>query len=88
MCFLGGGVNYSRFAPRAIDRFSSPQVGLASTDRENRKLRDNGLLAMRISSDLSDLLFPALFCLIFIGLGGEHMVADELIQQLMPLGIV
>ena len=39
---------------------------------------------MRISPDLSDLLFRALFCLIFIGLGGEHIVADELIQQLMP----
>lgn len=39
---------------------------------------------MRLNSDLSDLAFRALFCLIFVGLGGEHIVDDALIQKLMP----
>lgn len=38
----------------------------------------------RIDRDLSDLLFRLLFCLIFIGLGGEHLFKDELIQKLIP----
>lgn len=33
---------------------------------------------------LADLLFRLLFCLIFIGLGGEHLFKDDLIQKLMP----
>lgn len=37
-----------------------------------------------MSKDFSDLIFRILFSLIFIGLGGEHLVSDELIQKLMP----
>ncbi len=39
---------------------------------------------MTISKDMSDILFRALFCLIFLGLGGEHIVSDDLIRRLMP----
>ena len=39
---------------------------------------------MQISSDLADLIFRIFFCLIFVGLGGEHIVSDALIQRLMP----
>ena len=35
-------------------------------------------------ADLSEFLFRILFCIIFIGLGGEHLVKDDLIQKLMP----
>jgi len=38
----------------------------------------------RINRNVSDLLFRLLFCLIFIGLGGEHLVNDDLILKLMP----
>ena len=31
-----------------------------------------------------DILFRLLFSTIFIGLGGEHLVSDELIQNMMP----
>lgn len=37
-----------------------------------------------MNRDFADLFFRLLFSLIFIGLGGEHMVDDELIQELMP----
>ncbi|EDY81886.1 DoxX subfamily, putative [Verrucomicrobiia bacterium DG1235] len=37
-----------------------------------------------MSKDFSDIVFRLLFSLIFIGLGGEHLVSDELIQKLMP----
>ncbi len=37
-----------------------------------------------INQDFADLLFRVLFCLIFIALGGEHLVKDDLIQKLMP----
>lgn len=37
-----------------------------------------------MSRDFADLVFRLLFSLIFIGLGGEHLVDDELIQKLMP----
>lgn len=37
-----------------------------------------------MSKDVSDLIFRLLFSLIFIGLGGEHLVSDDLIQKLMP----
>tara|TARA_B100001094_G_C18163330_1_gene790593 strand:- start:171 stop:650 length:480 start_codon:yes stop_codon:yes gene_type:complete len=37
-----------------------------------------------ISADVSDLIFRALFCLIFVGLGFEHIFSDEMIQSLMP----
>ncbi|MCB0354277.1 MAG: DoxX family protein, partial [Bdellovibrionales bacterium] len=39
---------------------------------------------MRLGRDESEFLFRALFCLIFVGLGGEHIVSDQLIQKLMP----
>lgn len=39
---------------------------------------------MKINYDLSDLIFRAMFSLIFIGLGGEHIISDQLIQHLMP----
>ncbi|MFN8390923.1 MAG: DoxX family protein [Bdellovibrionota bacterium] len=41
-------------------------------------------MTLRISSDAADLIFRALFCLIFVGLGGEHLFSDALIQHLMP----
>lgn len=37
-----------------------------------------------MSKDLSDLLFRILFSLIFLALGGEHMLSDDLLQRLMP----
>ena len=37
-----------------------------------------------MNKDISDILFRSLFCLIFIGLGAEHIFSDELIQRLMP----
>lgn len=37
-----------------------------------------------MTRDASDLIFRLLFSLIFIGLGGEHLVSDNLIQRLMP----
>jgi uncharacterized membrane protein YphA (DoxX/SURF4 family) len=36
------------------------------------------------SYDVSDLIFRLLFSLIFIGLGLEHIFADEIIRGLMP----
>ncbi len=39
---------------------------------------------MKIDEDVADLLFRALFCLIFIGLGSEHLFSDDLIRTLMP----
>lgn len=38
----------------------------------------------RINQDFTDLLFRLLFCLIFIGLGAEHLLKDDLIQKMMP----
>lgn len=43
---------------------------------------------MRINYDQADLIFRGLFCLIFIGLGLEHIVSDELIQHLMPTWVI
>jgi len=37
-----------------------------------------------INQDFADIAFRLLFCLIFIALGGEHLVKDDLIQRLMP----
>ena len=37
-----------------------------------------------ISYDVSCLIFRFLFSLIFVGLGLEHLFADELLQHLMP----
>ena len=34
--------------------------------------------------DTNELLFRALFSTIFLGLGGEHLFHDELIQRMMP----
>ena len=39
---------------------------------------------LKFSPDLIDLLFRLLFCLIFVGLGAEHLYDDQLIQNLMP----
>ncbi len=36
------------------------------------------------SRDVNELIFRSLFSTIFIGLGGEHIVADDLIQNMMP----
>lgn len=38
-----------------------------------------------MSRDFSDIVFRLLFSLIFVGLGAEHLISDELIQKLMPL---
>jgi uncharacterized membrane protein YphA (DoxX/SURF4 family) len=46
-----------------------------------------GNVKFQISSDVADILFRALFCLIFVGLGGEHIFSDSLIQHLMPAWI-
>lgn len=43
-----------------------------------------GKIKFGVSSDLADLIFRALFCLIFVGLGAEHLFSDALIQHLMP----
>lgn len=37
-----------------------------------------------MSKDLIDLVFRTSFSIIFLGLGGEHILSDELIQKLMP----
>ena len=37
-----------------------------------------------LSRDVNELIFRLLFSSIFLGLGGEHLVSDELIQNLMP----
>lgn len=42
---------------------------------------------MNICTHRADFLFRGLFCLIFVGLGGEHIFSDELIQKLMPYWI-
>ena len=39
---------------------------------------------MKINQDAAELLFRVLFSLIFLGLGGEHIFSDSLIQHLMP----
>jgi uncharacterized membrane protein YphA (DoxX/SURF4 family) len=38
----------------------------------------------RPSRDVNELIFRVLFSSIFLGLGGEHIVDDRLIQNLMP----
>ncbi|MCH6256376.1 DoxX family protein [Puniceicoccaceae bacterium K14] len=40
-----------------------------------------------INKDIIDILFRASFSFIFLGLGGEHILSDELIQKLMPTWI-
>ncbi len=37
-----------------------------------------------MSKDTCDLLFRVLFSLIFLALGGEHILSDDLLQRLMP----
>ena len=37
-----------------------------------------------LNEDVADLGFRALFCTIFLGLGMEHLFADDLIRLLMP----
>lgn len=39
---------------------------------------------MRLTRDYSECIFRALFCIIFLGLGAEHIFSDQLIQKLMP----
>ncbi len=39
---------------------------------------------MRLNTDLRDFAFRALFCLIFLRLGAEHIFDDALIQKLLP----
>ena len=39
---------------------------------------------MITGEDLTELLFRILFCVIFIGLGAEHLFRDDLIRLLMP----
>ncbi len=39
---------------------------------------------MRIDDDLSDLIFRGLFSTIFVGLGLEHLLSDQLLQGLIP----
>ena len=39
---------------------------------------------MKLNQDIADLLFRSLFCLIFVGLGLEHIFSDALILKLMP----
>ena len=34
--------------------------------------------------DLAELAFRGLFCVVFLGLGGEHLFQDDLIRLLMP----
>lgn len=41
-------------------------------------------MKIKYDRDLEEFLFRALFCLIFVGLGGEHLFSDALIQKLMP----
>lgn len=36
------------------------------------------------SRDFNELVFRVLFSSIFLGLGGEHLLSDQLIQHLMP----
>lgn len=38
----------------------------------------------RLDYDVTDLVFRVLFSLIFLGLGLEHLFADELIRGMMP----
>jgi len=39
---------------------------------------------MPLDPDVNELIFRVLFSSIFLGLGGEHLVSDHLIQRLMP----
>ena len=39
---------------------------------------------MTIDRDVRDCIFRALFALIFVGLGFEHLFSDDLLQDLMP----
>jgi uncharacterized membrane protein YphA (DoxX/SURF4 family) len=39
------------------------------------------------NNDLADLTFRALFSLIFVGLGFEHLFSDQMLQLLMPTWI-
>lgn len=43
-----------------------------------------GALMIKINYDLTDLLFRLLFSIIFLGLGAEHLFADQIIQTMMP----
>lgn len=40
-----------------------------------------------LNKDIVDLLFRTSFSIIFLGLGSEHILSDDLIQKLMPAWI-
>lgn len=42
----------------------------------------------KLSYDLTDVIFRVLFSLIFLGLGLEHLFADDLIQSMMPVWFI
>jgi len=44
----------------------------------------NLIRMFKINQDEADFIFRAFFCLIFVGLGAEHIFSDSLIQKLMP----
>ena len=45
------------------------------------------MMRHKLTEDQCDLIFRALFCSIFLGLGFEHLFSDTLIQHLMPLWV-
>src|SRR5476649_901071 len=47
----------------------------------------NQMMTPRLTEDQCDLIFRALFCSIFLGLGFEHLFSDTLIQHLMPIWV-
>jgi len=46
--------------------------------------REMKILFFRVTPDIADLIFRVLFSIIFIGLGMEHLFADDIILQMMP----
>ncbi len=42
----------------------------------------------KLNYDLTDVIFRVLFSLIFLGLGLEHLFADDLIQSMMPVWFI
>ena len=39
---------------------------------------------IKFDRDLGEVVFRCLFCIIFLGLGAEHLFSDQLVQLLMP----
>ena len=50
----------------------------------SRRMGETMIPASVSREDLTEFLFRILFCIIFIGLGAEHLFEDELIRLLMP----